>query len=161
MEQDFSKKNLNILDFECDEQDELVKVYLAKSDYHIENWNRSKIRKPKMNVVPLIFGGYWLLFKGMALYGVAYVVFSVTLMFFIPEFFINIFLMVSNIVLAFTGNKLYYKFILKKVDKVMLTYTDKEQMITDLLKQRKRSVITGICIYIFCVLISALGVFFG
>ena len=72
MEQDFSKNNQSILDMELDEQDELVKVYISKSNYHLENWDRSKSQKPKMNVVALVFGGYWLLFKGMIFYGVSF-----------------------------------------------------------------------------------------
>jgi hypothetical protein len=136
------------LSYEEREHDELMRKYLENEDYHLKNWEKSKSGKSKINGIALIFGPYWLLFKGMVLYYLMFMAGLIGLAFFIPEGIINLMIICSRILLGIYGNKIYYHCINKRIKKVQLSYSDNDMRFEMLSKQKNRNFKLGILIYV-------------
>jgi hypothetical protein len=136
------------LSYEEREHDELMRKYLENEDYHLKNWEKSKNGKSKFNFAALLFGPYWLLFKGMALYGFMFIIALIGLAFFIPEDIISLIMMCSKILLGIYGNKIYYHCINERISKVQFSYSDNEMKFEILSKQKNRNFKLGILIYV-------------
>lgn len=145
------------LSYEEREHDELMRKYLENEDYHLENWEKSKSGKSKFNATALVFGPYWLLFKGMTLYGFMFLVGLIGLAFFIPEGILNLIIMCSRILLGIYGNKMYYHCINKRINKVQLSYSDNDTRFEILSKQKKRNFQFGILIYVCYIVLIIWG----
>lgn len=128
---------------------ELRDVFLSKSKYHQKNWNAYKEGKNNLNWAPFLIGGFWFLFKGMLLSGAIYIMLILGIIFLMPDsmdiLLRAIFTSVNGLII-YKGNSLYYDFIEKKIDKVMLSLEDQAERIRQLKKEKFRNTIIGILV---------------
>ncbi|MFW9331810.1 DUF2628 domain-containing protein [Paenibacillus polymyxa] len=98
------------------------KEYYVKARYKIKKWNWAAF----------FFSYFWLLYRKMYLFGFSYLLFAYLIDFFLPESYINLMI---GIVLGFTGNYIYLKFIEKKIQHISSIELDESARVSLLLKR--------------------------
>lgn len=159
----YNEQNLAINKLESDRQ-ELENVYIGNSKFHQKNWSRYEEGKSKFNGILFLIGGFWLLFKGMLLYGCIYfaIIFSGGLL--IPDKYEFLWKALSvgiNVLLFFKGNQLYYQYVQKKIKDITELIEDQEQRIKALKKSKNQNVIIGIILSLVLTLLIIWGAIYG
>lgn len=145
------------------DRNELIEALIGKSKYHLDNFKKYEIEstKPKFNGAALLFSGYWLLFKGMFLYGFAFLTVVICLAFIIPDPYYRVLGYSLQLVAGIWGNKIYYKFIQKKVQKVIDLHFEQEERLSVIKKKRKINLIAGVLLFIVFSAVSIWGTFYS
>lgn len=134
------------------EKEDLIKTYLGNNEYHLEHLEKSRSGKFSINLGAYILGPFWLLLKGMNLYGIAMTLVMSCFLYFFRSSKVMLLGYVFNITLFLWGNKLYYHFIHNKVEKIIQLHSDQEIRIQAVRKQIKVSSLIGLCVSIIFVI---------
>lgn len=148
MEEYYEEQDLGALTSEQIERNELAAEFIGKSKYHLENFERYENGKSKFNTVSFLFSGHWLLFKSMFFYGFLFLAVVVALAFIIPDPYFRAVATGLNIFIGINGNKIYYGYIQKKVDKVLRLYAEQDIRVKEIRKNKRRNLIAGIILFI-------------
>jgi len=127
---------------------DLAMKYFGQDDYYIECYKLYKSGKKKINLMPLLFGGYWLIFKGMIVYGLIYFSISSLILKVVPFEYARFILIIINGSLVIWGNQLYFTSVERKARKIVTNFESNTDQLQALYSENKISFIRGIIISI-------------
>ncbi len=148
------------------ERNELIQAAYLGEDYHLKNLPDYKAGKFKWNWAIFFLGINWFLWKGVFAVGVGYVIGMLVLGFgigLIPNAAIALSLImgvgileiVTRFLLIAFGNRLYYRAVTKRVDKLIFAEEDQDVRLSRIGKEKRIRRIIGV---VLIILVAVLGV---